>query len=234
MKRLILISLLISAIFSYPLSTFAKSSRSKLTPIKDSVKELKKEMQEQKKTLMQQFKDKIQSIRQSVAKIIGGEVASRSGTTLSISKDGKTYIVNTDSNTHFQRHFWGESSLSEFSVGNKVNVHGKFIDDTKTTILAHLIRNLSIMKRQGVFMGEVTAKNSDNFVIKAKNRDNQTVYFTTSTKFVNRNGQTISYSDLKTGHQVRVGGLWDKSLNKITEVVGVKDFSLSPQLTKTS
>ena len=174
----------------------------------------------------------MESLKSQVAKIIGGEITSISGTSLNIGKDGKTYTVNTDSNTHFQRHYWGKSSLAEFSVGNKVNVQGKFTDDAKTTILARLIRNLSIMKRHGVFLGDVTVKNSNNFVIKSKERGDQTVYFTGTTKFVKRNEEVMTYADLQVGHRVRVKGLWDKSLNKITEVVQVKDFSLPPKPTK--
>src|SRR3989338_2911199 len=124
--------------------------------------------------------------------------------------------------------------LQQALIRNKINIHGIFTDDSKTTILASLIRDLSIMKRHGVFFGEVTQKNSDNFVIKSKQRDNQTVYFTDSTKFVNRNGQSISYTELQTGHQIRVRGLWDKSLNKIIEVSEVKNFSLPPKPTKTT
>ena len=189
-------------------------------------------MKEKMQGLRDQFKQKLDSLRSQIAKIIGGEITAISGTTLIVSKDGKTYTVNTDSNTHFQRHFWGKSSLDEFSVGNKVNVHGKFTDDAKTTILARLIRNLSIMKRHGVFHGDVTTKNSDNFVINSKNRGDQTVFFTGSTKFVKRNQETMTYADLQVGHRVRVRGLWDKTLSKISETVQVKAFNLPPSPTK--
>ncbi|OGK52863.1 hypothetical protein A2970_02340 [Candidatus Roizmanbacteria bacterium RIFCSPLOWO2_01_FULL_44_13] len=71
----------------------------------------------------------------------------------------------------------------------------------------------------------MTAKNTDNFVIKSINRGNQTVYFG-GAKFVNVSEKEISYADVAVGHRVRVKGMWDNSTNTITEVTHVKDFSL--------
>ena len=234
MKGLVLNLLLISVILFLPSIVIAQPRRLQQALIRNKIKEIRQEMKQEKKTLLEEFKAKIKSIRQSVAKIIGAEVTEKSGASLNVLKDNKVYTINTDSRTQIRRHYWGKSSFDEISVGNKVNIHGIFTDDSKTTILASLIRDLSIMKRHGVFFGEVTQKNSDNFVIKSKQRDNQTVYFTDSTKFVNRNGQSISYTELQTGHQIRVRGLWDKSLNKIIEVSEVKNFSLPPKPTKTT
>lgn len=231
-KNYILVLSLSSLVLLSP-SVVAAGDLGGLRPsIRAEKKELKNELKDKIQSIKEDFKQKFDTLKNQVAKITGGEITAISGTTISISKDGKIYTVNTDSNTHFQRHYWGKSSLDEFSVGNKINVHGKFTDDAKTTILARLIRNLSIMKRHGVFLGDVTAKNSDNFVIDSKQRGNQTVYFTGSTEFVKRNEQAMSYADLQLGHRVRVKGIWDKTLNQITETVQVKDFTLPPKPTK--
>ena len=199
-KSRIVIIALSTAILAYPASSNAKIRFAIGSTIRAERKELRKEFKGEVKGLRDEFKKKLESLKSQVAKIIGGEITSISGTSLNIGKDGKTYTVNTDSNTHFQRHYWGKSSLAEFSVGNKVNVQGKFTDDAKTTILARLIRNLSIMKRHGVFLGDVTVKNSNNFVIKSKERGDQTVYFTGTTKFVKRNEEVMTYADLQVGH----------------------------------
>ena len=53
----------------------------------------------------------------------------------------------------------------------------------------------------------------------------KTVYFGTA-KFVERKETSITLSDLKIGDRVRVKGVWDKTLNKITEVTQIKDFSI--------
>lgn len=139
--------------------------------------------------------------------------------------DGKAYKVNMSTTTNLIREFGGKSSLTEFSVGDKIIVFGKFTDSSQTTIDANTIRDISIQKRWGAFFGKVTTINSDNFVMTTIERGTQTVYFGTA-KFVNRKEVGIIYGDVKIGDRVRVKGVWDKTLNKINEVTQVKDFSL--------
>lgn len=214
MKEYFLTSILIFS-FLLPLSAvYAKPNKSNKNGFKQNVLGLKN------------------GLKGKEIKIVNGTVTAKSGTILTVTSDGKSYTVNIDSNTKFRRHFWGKSSLDEISVGDKVNIWGRFTDEAKTTILAIMIRDTSIMKRHGVFLGDVTAKNADNFIINSKQRGTQTVFFTASTKFIKRNQQTMTYADLQVGHRVRVRGLWDKTLSKITEVIEVKDFSLPPQPTK--
>src|SRR3989338_7962716 len=232
MKSRIIIIDFTSVLLAYPSPANARNSFAIGSTIRLERKELKKEFKGEVKGLRDEFKKKLEDLKSQVAKIIGGEITAISGTSLTVNKDAKTYTVNTDANTHFQRHYWGKSSLAEFSVGNKVNVQGKFTDDTKITVLARLIRNLSIMKRHGVFLGDVTVKNSDNFIINSKQRGDQTVYFSGSTKFVKRNEEAMIYADLQLSHRVRIKGIWDKTLNQITETVQVKDFTLPPKPTK--
>ena len=55
--------------------------------------------------------------------------------------------MNITEKTQLRRHFGGKSSLSESSVGDEVNVIGRYTDETKSTIEAALIRNKSIQKR---------------------------------------------------------------------------------------
>lgn len=155
----------------------------------------------------------------------GGTISTINGSSFTLTKDGKSIAVNTFSDTKFIRHFWGKSSLSELSVGDKVNVWGKWTDDNKTTLDAKLVRNLSVMKRHGVFFGQITSAGSGSFVMHTLNRGDQTVTIG-SAKLVNRKEQTISASDLKVGDKVRVKGLWDKAASKVTDVKQVKNFSL--------
>lgn len=146
--------------------------------------------------------------------------------TITVEKDGKTYTVNTDAKTKFRRHFWGKSDVAEFSVGNLVNIWGTWADETQTTINAMMIRNLSIMKRHGVFFGTIKTVGDNSFVMTSINRGDQTVTVATTTKYLNRRQQALTFADLQVGHRVRLRGLWDKSQNTITEVVQIKDFSL--------
>jgi hypothetical protein len=163
------------------------------------------------------------------AVILGGKVTAKSGTTLTVAKDGKDYTVLTDANTHFRRLFWGKGSIDEVSVNDLVNVHGKWTDDTKTTVQTVLVRDISIQKRFGVFFGTVQSLTSNGFVLQTVERGTQTVTVSSSTKFVNRKGEAVTQSDILPGQRIRVRGIWDRANSTITEVVGVKDFSIPVQ-----
>lgn len=158
---------------------------------------------------------------------IAGELTAITGSQLRLTADdGKKYQINISSQTHFRRKYWGTPKLSEFSVGDKVKVLGRLAVNSSDTINAAIIRNLSIEKRWGAYFGEVTKKNEANFIIKTEKRGELMVEFTAKTKFVYRDNKTINYKDIKTGDRVRIKGIWDGKLNKITEVDQVKDFSL--------
>ncbi len=221
MKKLVIFSTLFIVLLSVnPVSAQTKGPKRDLKVIKDNK--------------IEKFQEDLrQKLRLNVgAKIVDGEITAVSDSSLTVLKDGTSYTVQIDSRTHFRRHFWGKSELDEFSVGNHVNVYGKFTDDSKTTILARLIRNLSIQKRNGVFFGEVISKADDSLVMKTRNRGDQTVFFSDSTNFKNRKEETIGQANIQVGHRVRVKGLWDKTLSTITEVSHLKDFSLPPRPTK--
>jgi hypothetical protein len=214
---IILTSLFVGIILTIVPSTFA---------VEDERTELKNEIKvtaEENSGLIKTVQNKVATLR-AITKT--GILQTISGNSLTIvTKDNKTYTINIVSTTRLLRNFGGKSDVKEFSVGDELNVVGKFTDETQTTIEARVIRNKSIQIRHGAFFGTVTAKNSDNFVIESKERGNQTVYYT-GAKFVMRNEATMTVNDLQVGDRVRVKGLWNKKLNKITEVKEVKDFTL--------
>jgi len=210
-----------------------KEEGSTQAEIRNRIKEEIKETKKENKSLIEQLKEKFKGFK-FVARINGTIKTIGTDIMTVITDDDKTYDVYVTDKTILRRRFWGKASWDEFVIGNKVNVIGKWKDETKTQIDAHLIRNISIQKRNGVFFGSVTTKNSDNFVMKAEKKGDQSVYFSDTTKFENRKEETIGYEDISVGHRVRVKGLWDSELNKITEVTEIKDFSLPVQSVKPS
>ncbi len=171
----------------------------------------------------------------SRAAIGSGTITAINGTTLTVTtNEGKVVTVLTDDKTQFRRRFWGKGTLAELKANDVVNVIGLWQDDAKTTILARLVRDLSIERRTGVFIGIVQSLTSGGFVIKTEQRGNLTVTTSDTTKFVNRREEAITKADVKVDHRVRVKGLWDRNLNTITEVVQVKDFSLPAKPTPTA
>jgi cell division protein FtsB len=242
MKKALLATLLIfiiSGIFSVNTNAQTSTPASQLRrKINQEIKQKREDFRENIKELKQDRKDATASgqRRDKIAKLIQATITAINGSVLTVIKDGKSFTVNTSSVTKFRRHFWGKSNMSEMSVGNIVNVWGKWTNDTQTVLDAKLIRNMSIMKRYGVFFGKVKSKTDTSFVIESLNRGNQTVFFTSTTKFIDRKEKPINFADIKIGDKVRVKGMWDKSLSKITEASVIKDFSLpvkkvSPTLT---
>lgn len=220
--------------FPVLLSLKAESPGAMLKEIRQNMikerQEMKKETKKEVQEMRRELKEKAKAMRPT--HLVGAKVTANNGSSLTVAgNDGKTYTVTADEKTKIRRHFWGESSLSEIIAGHTVNVWGKFTDDAKTTILATLIRDLSIAKRKGVFMGKVTALSTDGFDVETVNKGVQHVTVGSSTKYVNRKEETIAFADLKVGHRVRVGGVWDQTTKKINEVTEIKDFSL-PEVAK--
>lgn len=172
---------------------------------------------------------------QGKAAIGSGQVTAKDGTTLTVTSDGKTYTIQTDTKTQFRFKFWGKGSLEAIAVGHTVNVIGKWQDDAHTTVMARLVRDVSLQKRFGVFIGEIKSLLTGGWIMstKSEKRADQAVTISTSTKFVNRNEEPIVQSDVVVGHKVRVKGLWDSVANTVTEVTHVKDFSLPLKPTPT-
>lgn len=187
-----------------------------------------------RKTIMQdvreELKASISALKESIlarfANLSGATVASVGTNTITVSKDGKTYTVNILATARLRRRFWGSAALTEISVGDTVNVWGSWTDSSQTTINAKLIRDVSIQKRNGVFIGEITSVSTSGWVMKTAARGDQTVTVSNSTRFSDRKGTTIAQSDIVVGHRVRVRGMWDRKLSTISEVSAVKDYSL--------
>lgn len=160
------------------------------------------------------------------------EVTAVSDTSITVNNEGTSVKVDILTNTHFRRKFWGKSSLAEISIGNKVDIVGRWANEEKSEIKAVLIRNLSIQKRFGTFFGTINKITDTGFIMTTIQRGEETVTIDTA-KLINRTQQVITKEDLQIGHRVRVKGLWDSVNFTITEVTQIKDFSLPPFATPT-
>jgi hypothetical protein len=116
--------------------------------------------------------------------------------------------------------------LNEISVGDTVNVIGRWTSEDRTEINAVLVRDLSIQKRNGVFFGTVKTITDTGFVMTTIQRGDETVTLDSTSKLLNRKGQTITSSDIQVGNTIRLRGMWDSQAFTITEVAEVKDFSI--------
>lgn len=161
------------------------------------------------------------------------KIISKGASSLTVSKDGRDYVVVIDSKTVLRRKFGGKSVLGEMREGDSVHVLGKWTDEGKTTIQAKFVRDISIQKRHGVFVGRILSLSDDSLVMStvSDKRDDQTVMFSDSTKFVDRKDKTLVQEDLAVGQKIRVRGLWNNAGNIVSEVVKIKVYSL-PEPTK--
>jgi len=226
-KRLLANIFAISIVFLLSFPVFGEDISPSLIPSFGLRKGLLKDLRNDKKEVRNDTKELKKLNKTIFTHILNGEVKSKDGSNLTVEKDGKIYTVQTDGNTQFRRHFWGKSSLAEIAVGDKVNVWGKYVDEGKTTILAKLIRDVSIMKRFGAFIGTVADLSGSTFTLNTVARGAQKVTLNESTKCVNRKEDAISCtSDVQNGHRVRVKGMWDKTNSTVTEVTQLKDYSL--------
>jgi hypothetical protein len=203
-------------------STSPGALKQKRTEIMKNIQDIK-DKTEDKRNSINQLKKELGGVS---ARIVDGVVTAVNGSTLTVKGKEKIYTVTTDSNTKCVMRFFGTCTVAQILVNHKVNVFGSFTDDARTTILAKEIRNASLMKKWGTFMGNVTSKGTDSFVIESKERGNQTVTVSSTTKFIQRNEKASSFADMLVGHRVRVKGVWDKANNTVTEVTEVKNFSL--------
>ncbi|MGA3291532.1 MAG: hypothetical protein ABSC49_00060 [Candidatus Microgenomates bacterium] len=158
------------------------------------------------------------------------KVTAKDATSITIDNGGTSVKVDVASNTHFRRKFWGGSDINEISIGDSVDIIGRWTSEDKTEIKAVLIRDLSIQKRQGVFFGTVKSMTDTGFVMTTIQRGTETVDIT-GAKLIDRKGQAITSSDIQVGDIIRVRGLWDSTNFTITEVAEVKDFSLPLNVT---
>lgn len=147
-------------------------------------------------------------------------------TDFTISAGGKDYSVHTDANTKFRRKFWGKGAFSDLAKGDMVSIIGTWTDNNHTAINAAMVRDLSVQKRHGVFIGTIDSLSGMTFTLKSVRRGDIKVTLDSSTKLINHKGQAITLSDMANGQRVRVRGLWDKTAGTLTEVTQVKDFSL--------
>jgi hypothetical protein len=156
------------------------------------------------------------------------KVIANGGTSITVDNGGVSVKVDIYPDTHLRRKFWGKSTIAEISVGDSVDVIGRWTSEDKTEIKAVVVRDLSIQKRFGAFFGTIKMITDSGFIMTTIQRGEETVTIDSTTKLIDRKGQTIASSDTQVGQIVRVRGMWDSANFTITEVTEVKDFSLPP------
>lgn len=153
------------------------------------------------------------------------KVTAKTGTSLIVESDGKTYAVNLLDKTKLRRRFFGKATTDEVQVGHIVNVYGKWTDENHTIIDGILVRDVSIQLRFGVFVGVLKAISGNIWTLDTASRGTQTVTVSSDTKFYNRKNEVITQGKVQVNDRIRVKGLWDRVNSAITEVRHVKVYT---------
>ena len=138
--------------------------------------------------------------------------------TLTVAASGVAYTINVTKDTKFVRRFGAKSVLTEFVLGDILEIKGKFTGGSNsTTIDAQWIKNYSIQRAGGTFNGKITTLDCSNskFTLDPDgSRPNQTVKLSALTKIL-RGGIQIACTDLVASERGTVIGLWRQSINQI-------------------
>lgn len=131
---------------------------------------------------------------------------------------GQDYKIQVMGDTNVVRYSWGKSeiNLSEFSVGDIINVYGTLDSTDYFLIHAKTIRNVSIQKIHTVLNGTIQniASSTNSFTLQTGKNSSTTVNTDSNTKIYQ--GKTLkTFSDLQTGTKVMVRGLLNKALAKV-------------------
>lgn len=183
-----------------------------------------------KKNIIDQARDLVKRL---LPRRIHGKIAAIGTSSLTVASDHNGPVtVNILANTILKRRFGGNSALSEFRVGDEVAVIGALhaapsgsssSAAADNSIDARYIRDLSIQKRNTVFVGTILTMGTDSFTVKTQSRGVQTVHVTAGTTTYQERNKAISLSDLKVGDRVLVkGSIWDRAAKDIDAAKVIK------------
>jgi len=148
--------------------------------------------------------------------ITGTQTNKKKGTT-------NTYTINAGSAIVVRR-YWGQSSLSQVSVGDRIRVIGTWTDSAKTTINAFLIRDMSTQERSDTFGGTVSALGNNSFTFQSLHRGSWTVNVSGSTKITGKKGVSMQFSNISVNDKLRIDGMLDRT-NKVITATAIRDIS---------
>ena len=151
-------------------------------------------------------------------------VTAINGNILTVKKNSNTYRVNAG-NAIVVRRFWGQSSLDQIAVNDKLNIIGTWNNTNKTSINAFLIRDLSIQEKNDTFLGTMTGITS--FTFQSANRGVWNVNIQSKTKIVDSQNNPINLTSVSSEDKLRVEGVFDTA-NKTITADKITDTSLPP------
>lgn len=139
-----------------------------------------------------------------------GTIASISGLIINVDSWGGTWVVDANS-ANLIRKFGGKSNISEFMVGDSVDVRGTVSPSGSWTIVANTVRDYSIQERNATFSGTISNVNqqAQTFSFTSNARGVLGVTMDAAVK-IYLNGKLASFSDLADNMKATVSGVWNR------------------------
>ncbi len=151
-------------------------------------------------------------------------LASTTPSIIKVKVFGQDYKIEVSTTTNVIRQDWGQTTigLSEFSIGDIINVYGKL--DTTDFFLIHAknLRNISIQKLHAAVEGRVSSISSstNSFDMSVKKKGTSTVTINTDANTKIYAGKSLkAFSDIQVGMKVVVRGIWDRAMSKIQALI---------------
>lgn len=138
----------------------------------------------------------------------------------------KTYTIKVDENTRYFRRYWGESSLAEITVGDKLWL--LVADYGNDNYYGIAVKDNSIFFRN--LRGKITNINYDNQTFVINRGDKKlTIHVTDNTKLIVPGVENPTFKDLREDQHVRVRGVVN-GRTKNMDARKIKVLKLRPRM----
>ncbi len=150
------------------------------------------------------------NINASGEAMLAGTLKSISADSLVVSSWGGDWTILMSSTTKLLRRFDGKASLSEFAVGDAVQVKGKVSTTSMWAVNARAVQDNSIQTRNASFSGTISNLNTSTwaFMLTTQKRGVLQVTVNADAK-IKIGDSTGSVNDLMNGLMVSVSGVWN-------------------------
>lgn len=150
-----------------------------------------------------------------------GTIKTITASTLTVSKNGVTTVVQTDGNTKFRLRNGGKATIKDLGQSDEVTVLGKA--NANATVSARLIKDMSVGRR--VFVGKVSSVEATSLTLTTTLHGAITVNMPLGAKFISRTGGSITQDAIRVGDRIRVVGLFRKASATVDATL-VKNYDL--------
>jgi hypothetical protein len=144
-------------------------------------------------------------------------------------KNGMTHTVDASSAT-FRRKYGAKCDIYELTMGDYIWVWGRMSEGN--TIIAKKVKDYSIQKWRGLFIGTIIAidsgsytddqgRNYQQFTIESRHRGEQTIRVYETTRIQYRK-ESKTFSDLAVGQEIIAKGTWNNTHSFVYDTKWIK------------